>query len=55
MVSDAFFLLIEGILFFIVYIAEYTRAKAIERERKKEILDFESFFVVGMIVRIHAR
>jgi len=35
MVQDAFFLLMGGILFFMVYIAEYTRAKAVERGRSK--------------------
>jgi hypothetical protein len=34
-VQDAFFLLMGGVLFFMVYIAEYIRAKDVERARHK--------------------
>ena len=35
LVQDGFFLLIGGMLFFMIYMAEHTRARAAERARRK--------------------
>jgi len=35
LIQDAFFLVIGGILFFMIYMAEHSRAKAAERSRRK--------------------
>ncbi len=35
LVQDGFFLVIGGILFFMIYMAEYTRARASERAKRK--------------------
>jgi hypothetical membrane protein len=35
LIQDAFFLVIGGILFFMIYMAEHTRARALERARRR--------------------